>query len=271
MSANKVKYGLKNVHYAKATIADDGTATYGEVKPWPGAVNMSLEPQGDTTKFRADNINYWIGVSNAGYEGDFESALIPEDFMIDIMGYIRDTNGALIEDVGAQPAHFALMFQFEGDQKAKRHVLYNVTATRPSVSGATTEETIEPQTETVTFTSGSVFDTTLQKDISKASCEVGDAPYNTWFSAVYQPGTAPAPESYTVTQNLTNVTSTFTDDTIAANAELAATLSAESGYTLDSATVTMGGVDVTGIVYNAGSIDIASVTGNIVITAVATE
>ena len=266
MSNNKVKYGLKNVHYAKATIADDGTATYGTVKPWPGAVNMSLDPQGDTTKFRADNINYWIGVSNAGYEGDFESALIPDDFMIDIMGYIRDSNGALIEDVGAQPAHFALMFQFEGDQKARRHVLYNVTATRPSVTGATTEETIEPQTETVTFTSGSVFNSTLQKDISKASVDAGDTPYGNWFDSVYQPGGSP---TYTVTQNLTNVTSSYTGATVNAGESLIATLTAEAGYNLNDVTVTMGGVDVTGIVYDDGAVEIASVTGNVVITAAA--
>ena len=266
--ANKVKYGLKNVHYAKATIADDGSATFGTVKPWPGAVNMSLDPQGDTTKFRADNINYWIGVSNAGYEGDFESALIPDDFLIDIMGYIRDGNGALIEDVSAQPAHFALMFQFEGDQKARRHVLYNVTATRPSVSGATTEETIEPQTETVTFTSGSVYNSTLGKDISKASVEYGDTPYSGWFNAVYQPGGSAV--TYTVTQNLAHVTSTYTGTTIAADAELTATLSADSTYTLDEVTVTMGGVDVTSLVYDNGSVDITKVTGDVVITATAT-
>ena len=188
MANNKVKYGLKNVFYAKANIDElTNTATYETPKPWKGAVNLSQEQQGETTKFRADNIDYWVGTSNNGYSGDFESALIPEDFKRDILGDIEDSNGVLVEDAGAKTVHFALMFQFEGDVKATRHVLYNCTATRPTISGATTEETIEPQTETVTITGVAIHNAALDKDLVKARCPEDNDQYATFFDSVYQP------------------------------------------------------------------------------------
>ena len=204
MANNKVKYGLKNVHYAVATIADDGSATYGTPVAWPGAVSLSLDAEGDVTKFRADNINYWVGNSNSGYSGDFESALIPDHFRKDVLGEIQDENGALYEVVNAPTVYFALMFQFEGDQHATRHVMYNVSATRPSTAGQTTEETIEPQTETITLTASSIFVPELDADLVKARCGKDDSPYSTWFDAVYIPGGAgPVPPTPTTTHTVT--------------------------------------------------------------------
>lgn len=186
--SNKVKYGLKSVFYAKATIdAATNTATYATPVAWPGAVSMSLDAQGEQTKFRADNIDYWIGEANNGYQGDFESALIPDSFKKDILGFVQDTNGALIEDVNAKTVHFALLFQFEGDDKATRHVFYNVTCNRPSVTGNTTQETIEPQTETVTFTATAIHNATINKDIVKASVNETSGAYTTWTGSVYTP------------------------------------------------------------------------------------
>ena len=198
MANNKVKYGLKNVYYAIATIDEaTNTATYGTPKKWLGGVNLALDQQGETTKFRADNIDYWVGTSNNGYSGDLESALIPEDFKVDVFGEIEDSSGVFVEDAGAKTVHFALMFQFEGDAKATRYVLYNCTATRPSVSGATTEETIEPQTETVTITAVAIHNADLDKDLVRGRVLEGETPYTTWFNAVYQPTAAAT--YYTVT------------------------------------------------------------------------
>ena len=191
MSNNKVKYGLKNVYYAVATIDEDNKATYGNPKKWPGAVSLSLDAQGDTTKFRADNMNYWIGQSNNGYEGDFESALIPDSFRQDVLGDIVDGDGATYEDADAKTVYFALLFQFEGDVKARRHVMYKCSATRPSVSGSTTEENIEPQTETLTITADSIYVTAVDKNVTKAYADETDSAYANWFSAVHQPTASP--------------------------------------------------------------------------------
>ena len=186
--ANKVKYGLKNCHYAVATIdSATNTATYDTPVAWPGAVNLNLTANDSNTTFRADNIDYWIGNANNGYEGDFESALIPDDFKKDVLGYVEDGNGVLVEDANAPTVHFALLFQFEGDANATRHVLYNCTATRPAVTGATTADTIEPQTETATIRVSAIHNAALNKDVVKASCTPTEATqYAAWFNAVYQ-------------------------------------------------------------------------------------
>lgn len=189
MADNKIKFGLKNVHYALATIAADGTATYETPVPVPGAVSLSLDPQGDNTPFYADNIVYYMGIGNSGYEGDLEMAMFPDGFKKDCLGYLEDSKHMLIEDVNAEAVHFALLFQFEGDQKATRHVLYNCTAQRPSVSGSTKEDSVEPQTESATITATSIHVAALDKDIVKSSTmdTTTSTDYEGFFGAVHVP------------------------------------------------------------------------------------
>ena len=184
---NKIRYGIKNCYYAVATITSTGTATYGTPVALAGAVSLSLSAQGDTTKFFADNIVYWTGVSNQGYEGDLELAKIPDDFYTACLGYIADSKGVLVEDAGANPAHFALIFQFEGDAHAKRVVMYNCVAQRPNVEGNTKEESIEPKTETISITATTIYNSVLDKDVVKASATPAQtSQYNSWLTAVYQ-------------------------------------------------------------------------------------
>lgn len=188
---NKITYGIKNVVIFPATIAADGTATYGTAIPVKGAVNLNMDQQGEVTKFYADNIVYYTGVANNGYEGTLEVALLPDAVRTSILGEIKDANttdGVMIEEVNAATVHFALAFQFEGDIHAKRHVLYNCTMTRPAIAGSTKESSIDPKTETLNISATSIYNAALDKDIVKASATPTEATqYNAWLTTVYQP------------------------------------------------------------------------------------
>lgn len=72
---------------------------------------------------------------------------------------------------------------------------------------------------------------------------------------------------YTVSNSLTNITTSETAISWEENQPYTATLTPADGYELGNVTVTMGGTDITSTVYANGVINIDKVTGNITITA----
>ena len=96
---NKVKFGLRNVVYAKMTYnEEENIYTYATPVSIPGAVNLSLSPSGDSNDFYADDIIYFADSNNNGYEGDLEIAIIPDSFKKDILGETEDANKVLFEN-----------------------------------------------------------------------------------------------------------------------------------------------------------------------------
>lgn len=186
---NKVKYNLRNVHWAKIITADDGAISFGTVYPWPGAVSMTLDAQGEPTIFYADGIRYYVVNNNNGYSGDYESAMVPLQFRRDILGEFEDNNGVVVENADAPSVPFALMFEFEGDKKGIRHIVYNNTATRPSIGSKTKEDTTEVQTESLTITSSPLYIPALEMNITKAKTDENTSltTYNNWYASPYLP------------------------------------------------------------------------------------
>lgn len=164
MSANKVKYGLKNVHYALVTEsvvttganAGKTVSSYGELKALTGAVSLSMSSSASKSVFRADNEDYYVSYGQGGYEGDLEVARVNEDFLKDVLGYVEDQDKILVESSSAFKTvnYFALVFEFDGDQRETKHCLYKCSASRPDIASQTTGEggTTDPKTETLTLT-----------------------------------------------------------------------------------------------------------------------
>ena len=172
---NKVKFNIRNVHYALLTKSDDGEVTYGTPVPMPGAVSISLDP---------DGYAYYTINNNQGYEGDLELALVPESFRTDVLKESLDANNVLVEDATVETGKFALLFEFDGDINKIRHVLYNCTAARPTIESATKEDEIEVKTETLSITA-SPLDGGYVKE--RTSDSTSAAAYDGWYKTVYLP------------------------------------------------------------------------------------
>lgn len=98
--------------------------------------------------------------------------------------------------------------------------------------------------------------------------DTGESPYEIEYV-----DSLPSLETYTVTQTLSHVTSSMSDTEVNMGAHVSIVLTPDSGYTLSTPTITMGGTDVTASVWNDtnNTITINGVTGNLVITASASE
>ena len=185
---NKIKYNLKNVHAAvMTTTVTNGVTSYTYASPHaiPGAVSISLDAEGDSSPFYADGIVYYRSFANNGYSGDLEIALIPEWFRTEILKETLDAKGVLVERAdNTDSVKFALLFEFDGDVNSIRHVLYNCTASRPSIESETKEDTIEPGTETLSLTADPREDGLVK---SRTGDTTDATTYANWYKAVYLP------------------------------------------------------------------------------------
>jgi len=184
MPKNKVKYNLKNVHYAVLTM-NGNTPSYGTPVAIPGAVSLSLSANGEPENFYADGGVYYVINNNAGYDGDLEIALIPESFRTDILNEGLDNKGVLVENSESELKHFALLFEFDGDDKHIRHVLYDCSASRPGIEGETNEQNKKVKTEKLKIKASPLPDGRVK---GKTGDTTDATTYNNWYASVYASG-----------------------------------------------------------------------------------
>ena len=202
---NKVKYGLKNVHYAVLTEAANGDISFAAPKRIPGAISVSLAATTARKILAADDSYYWTAESIANYTGDANFARIPDEFRADCLGEQTDSaSGVKYGTNVPTTTRFALLFEFDGDAHKTRYVLYNCTASKPQIAGQTVNPDDGPDpsqgTETITITASALNNTLMY-----AHCKPGDSVttgtgndavttniYDTWFTNVFMPTLAAA-------------------------------------------------------------------------------
>ena len=182
---NKVHYALTNVYIATLEMdMEAGTVTFGNPKRLLGAVSMDLSAQGDVIKLRADGMDYYVVNSNNGYQGDLNIARIPDWFRSDILGdTISATDKVLVETTTQEPKAFAMLFEFLGDVKGTRHVLYNCAASRPNIKGENKDNLKDPDTDALSLTASPLQDGKVK---ASTTAETPEGVYNNWFQKVWE-------------------------------------------------------------------------------------
>src|SRR5690606_4658234 len=187
--ANKVRFGLEQVHIAFRKEDVGGEPSWDTPIAIPGAVNFSANPDGGESTFYADNTKYYTRQTNNGYTAELEMALVPDEILAEMLGWEIDSNGMLIEDAEAVPKEFALMTQVQGDVRNRRFVYYRCTASRPTQTHGTTTDTTTPTTETLNLT---ILPLEVNgKKLVRGVIEpdgTNEAVYNGFFNAVLLPG-----------------------------------------------------------------------------------
>lgn len=184
---NKVRFNLKNVHYALLNSTTQAI-TFDTPVPVPGAVSLTLDPAGEMKPFYADGITFYVSESNNGYTGSLEMARFTDKMLQDVWGYEKaPTDNVLIEKSGVEAKPFALLFQIDGDKDNELYCLYNVTGSRPSIASATNTDTKEPTTQTTSITAPPLPDNRV---MARTSAETPAETKKNWFNKVYEKGAA---------------------------------------------------------------------------------
>lgn len=182
--AEKVMFGLKNVHYA--VLTEGTTPSWATPVAVPGAVSISLSAEGSREPFYADDTTYFVATSNNGYSGDLEMALIPDEMLEDIWGISANNKGVAFEDATVEPKPFALLFEIQNDVTQTKYVMYRCFAERPQVASNTIEETKTPQTQTISISCLPVVNGPLDgKTMAKTTSSVDTTVDAGWYTAVY--------------------------------------------------------------------------------------
>lgn len=175
---NKVEFGISNLYVGTYTVTD-GKVTLGTPYKQTGAVNLSLEPEGDSNDFYADNTKYWSQYSDNGFSGSIEVAKFDTEFKTQFLGYKTLADGGIAKIKGATKPSTYIIFEADGDAEKRRAICYNVSLSDITREYATTEDGIDPATETIDITVTGDNDT----GITLVSYGESDAGYSTLFTA----------------------------------------------------------------------------------------
>lgn len=273
--------GVEGLVAAEVLTDDNGESGYTTGTPFAiaGVAEISRTTDSSSEAHYYDNIPAVVVSSTAADEVTINASAIPLDVFAKITGQNYDElTGSLIE--GARDVkYFAIGYKTKKTNGDEVYVWrYKGTFNVPDTTNTTENDSTDANGQEITFTGISTTHkfTKTGKGAKSINVDLGKdlADVTTFFDEVTTPDTIQAKNPatvYTVTNTLSNCVNNNAATNVVSGQPYAALITANTGYTLDTVTVTMGGTDITSSAVDDGAITIPAVTGNVVITATAAE
>ncbi len=189
-STKTIQIGLNKTHYA---VYDEEQGTYGTPVALVGSVKMSRTVNSNDSSFYADDGLFWSDTSVTDSDVELEVAFLPDEFMTDVMGQTKDSNGLVIEGKDDAVKQIALLFEVGSNKSPRRYAYYNVTPSIPDEEHNTRSDSSSPDTVTLKlkigyqdFTVGGV-ETSVDKTHVTKGTDTAKA-WDKWFEQVVVPG-----------------------------------------------------------------------------------
>ena len=150
--ANKVRYGLKNLHRAEV-VRDGDKVTFGTPVRMRGAVSITFTKEGsDSQDFHADDeVYYVIDGTNGGYSAELTIARLGLDDREALLGESYDDDGVQFETTDDKAPEWAYIMEMQGDFSPIAFCFYCGKASRIDMNANTKGENVEVDTDTVSL------------------------------------------------------------------------------------------------------------------------
>lgn len=183
---NKVNWGLAASAWGTITVDANGNDVYGTPVKFLGNRQVNWDPAGDLIKVYADGTVIYTGRQNSGYTGSMELTNMDDNFAQYVLSESVDSKNVQYEEKEPTVNRFYLIWEWVQDTKDTRHIMYNITASRPSMSATTAGDN---DTKTAQYRTLNMTAIPRNDGIVKASTrvDVDSTTYNNWFNAAYVP------------------------------------------------------------------------------------
>lgn len=192
---NKVNWGLAASAWGKITVDANGNDVYGAPIMFLGDRQVNFTPAGDLVKVFADGTVIYVGKENSGYTGSLELTNMDDEFAKWALSEEVDSKNVQYEIKEPVVNRIYLLWEWVQDTKNTRHIMYNVTVSRPDQNATTAgdNDSKTAQYQTVNLTAIPRADGIVK---AKTRVDVDATTYNNWFNAAYVPSGSSA---YTLT------------------------------------------------------------------------